>query len=39
MSTLREYLLQKRNALLARRAKAAGEVASPHEISANVRAP
>jgi uncharacterized OsmC-like protein len=38
MSTLREYLLQKRDALLVRRAKAAGEVAVPHEISANVRA-
>ena len=38
MSSLREYLVQKRAALLARRAKAKSEGAGPHEISANVKA-
>jgi uncharacterized OsmC-like protein len=38
MSTLREYLVQKRDALLARRAKPKSNGAGPHEISANVRA-
>lgn len=38
MSTLREYLTQKRDVLLARRAKAKVDGAGPHEILANVRA-
>jgi len=38
MSSLREYLVQKRDALLARRAKAKSEGAGPHQISANVKA-
>ena len=38
MSSLREYLVQKRDALLARRATAKAEGTGPHEISANVRA-
>jgi uncharacterized OsmC-like protein len=39
MSTLREYLVQKREALLARRAKAAANgAATPHLIKAEVRA-
>jgi hypothetical protein len=38
MSSLREYLIQKRDALLARRAKAKTERAGPHQIAANVKA-
>ena len=38
MSTLREYLQQKREAILARRAKAADEPPSPHTVSARVKA-
>src|SRR5215210_8840944 len=38
MSSLREYLVQKRDVLLARRAKAKTEGAGPHEITANVKA-
>jgi hypothetical protein len=38
MSTLREYLQQKRDAILARRAKAADQPPSPHTLSARVKA-
>lgn len=38
MSSLREYLVQKRDALLSRRAKAKAEPAGPHTIAANVKA-
>lgn len=38
MSTLREYLVQKREALLSRRAQAQQEPPSPHTLSARVRA-
>src|SRR6476660_3221073 len=38
MSTLREYLQQKRSAILARRARAADEPATPHTLSARVKA-
>ena len=38
MSTLREYLAQKRSALLARREQASQEPPQPHTLSANVRA-
>jgi uncharacterized OsmC-like protein len=38
MSSLREYLIQKRDALLARRARAKTEGTGPHEITANVKA-
>lgn len=38
MSTLREYLVQKREALLARREQAKEEPPSPHTLSARVRA-
>jgi uncharacterized OsmC-like protein len=38
MSTLREYLAQKRDAILARREKAASEPPQPHALTARVRA-
>jgi uncharacterized OsmC-like protein len=38
MSSLREYLVQKRDALLARRSKAKTGGAGPHTIAANVKA-
>ena len=38
MSTLREYLVQKREALLARRARARAAGAAPHTLTARVRA-
>jgi uncharacterized OsmC-like protein len=38
MSTLREYLQQKRAAILARRAKVADEPPTPHTLSARVKA-